>query len=499
MTNVNLPEELLLKLASQVVQDPGIPVPNPTVSAWQEPAHPLSATQSKDLPDYTDFAVIGSGITGCSAAKTILESELGLDKKVTIFEARSLTTGATSRNGGFLLSHVPHVYGRFADAHGVEAAREIAQFGDLNLEEIIRIAKEENLDKVSEIRDVTTVSSFDNEEDFADATRSLHMYEEAVPESKGKYKIIAGEAAEKEYHLKSSKGASVVKSKVFWPYRLVTNILQRLLERHPDRFSIETNTAVTLITLSSDADNTYPYVLTTPRGTVRAAKIFHCVNGFSGHLLPKLRGPLFPCRLSMSTQKPGPQWGNVPYSWLFHTKQSWDPDTTLVEQGLYWMQQNAQTGDLFVGGDLQRLDDFLSSDDSLISADSVGNLTNLLPKKIFTDGWTNPITNTTLSSATVIQRVWSGIIGMTADQLPIVGSVPSTVSDRNIEGGEWVAAGFNGYGMSQAWLSGQAIALMALGQPKPDWLPDVYLSTEKRLTDKATMGEEAALASFFHR
>jgi glycine/D-amino acid oxidase-like deaminating enzyme len=40
--------------------------------------------------------------------------------------------------------------------------------------------------------------------------------------------------------------------------------------------------------------NTFDYVLTTPRGTVRAAKVFHCVNGFTGHLLPKLRGPLFP-------------------------------------------------------------------------------------------------------------------------------------------------------------------------------------------------------------
>lgn len=201
----------------------------------------------------------------------------------------------------------------------------------------------------------------------------------------------------------------------------------------------------------------------------------------------------------MSTQKPGPQWGNRPYSWLFHSKQSWDPRTALVEQGLYWMQQNAETGDLFVGGDVQRLDDFLSSDDSVTSADSARNLTTLLPKKLFNKGWTNPITNDTLSSATAIHRVWSGIIGMTADQLPIVGQVPTGVSERNIDNGEWIAAGFNGYGMCQAWLSGQAIALMALGEPKPEWLPDVYLSTENRLTNEATMGAEAALGSFFSR
>jgi hypothetical protein len=163
------------------------------------------------------------------------------------------------------------------------------------------------------------------------------------------------------------------------------------------------------------------------------------------------------------------------------------------------MQQNAETGDLFVGGDLQRLDDFLSSDDSVVGADSAGNLTTLLPKRLFSKGWTNPITHDTLSSATALHRIWSGIIGMTAGQLPIVGSVPTSVSDRSIEGGGWIATGFNGYGMCQAWLSGQAIARMALGEPKPEWLPDVYLSSEKRLIDKVNMSAEAALASFFFR
>ncbi|GFF89146.1 hypothetical protein IFM47457_08048 [Aspergillus lentulus] len=499
MGTPELPQELLAKLASQVVQDPRIPVPNPTVPAWQEPAHPLANAQSKELPQKIDFAIIGSGITGCSAAKTILESDLGRDKRVTVFEARSLTSGATSRNGGFLLSHVPLMYGRFVDAFGAEAAKQIALFCDLTLDEIIRIAKAENLDMVSEIRDVTNVNTFEDEEGFAEATQSVQAYEEAVPHSKEKYAIVDGETAGKKYHFINSKGALVVKTQVFWPYRLITNLLQRLLECHPERFTVETTTPVTSVAIAKDSDIAHPYVLTTPRGTVRAAKVFHCVNGFTGHLLPKLRGPLFPCRLSMSTQKPGPQWGNQPYSFLFRKKQSWDPSTTLVEQGLYWMQQNAKTSDLFVGGDLQRLDDFISSDDSVISADSAGNLTTLLPKKLFNEGWTNPITNDTLSSATALHRLWSGIIGVTADQLPIVGKVPTCVSDRNIDGGEWVAAGFNGYGMCQAWLSGQAIARMALGEPKPEWLPDAYLSTEKRLTDKVSMGKEAAVASFFTR
>jgi hypothetical protein len=196
MATPELPAALLSKLAAQVVQDPGVPVPNPTVSAWQEPAHPLATIQSGQLPACTEIAIIGSGITGCNAARTVLESDLGRDKRVTVFEARSLTTGATSRNGGFLLSHAPQFYGRFADAFGAEAARDIAQFCNFTLEEIKRVAKAENLDQVSEIRDVTTVTTFEDEERFAEVCRSVRLYEEAV-DPKEKFTTIDGKTAEK--------------------------------------------------------------------------------------------------------------------------------------------------------------------------------------------------------------------------------------------------------------------------------------------------------------
>ena len=329
MATPEIPQELLGKLAGQVVQDPGIPVPNPTTSAWQELAHPLAGTQSKELPQRVDFAIIRSGITGCSAAKTIFESNLCHDKSVIIFEARSLTTGATSRNGGFLMSHVPQFFGRFSDAFGPQAAKDIAKFCDFTLKEIVRVAMAENLAEVSEIRDVTTVATFEDEEGFAKASRSVRIYEKAVHGSKEIYEVIDGPTAEKvklyfrdsiewpkheryanlvpqRYHFKKSVGALVLKSGVCWPYRLITNLLQRLLERYSGRFTVETKTPVTSVTVAQDSDNAYPYIVNTPRGAVRAAKVFHCVNGFARHLLPKLRGPLFPCRLSMSTQKPGP-------------------------------------------------------------------------------------------------------------------------------------------------------------------------------------------------
>lgn len=83
-----------------ITADPGLPRPNPTQSFWQMPPHPeLSTIQSPELPKETDIVIIGSGITGCSVARALLEEEPLGPVHVTILEARTLTSGATGRNG----------------------------------------------------------------------------------------------------------------------------------------------------------------------------------------------------------------------------------------------------------------------------------------------------------------------------------------------------------------------------------------------------------------
>ena len=70
----------------------------------------------------------------------------------------------------------------------------------------------------------------------------------------------------------------------------------------------------------------------------------------------------------------------------------------------------------------------------------------------------------------LLERVWTGILGFTGDEMPFVGKLPDYITKRDgkrsgssKEEGEWVAAGFNGEGMVWAWLSGTAVAVMMLG------------------------------------
>lgn len=530
MAALGMDPDLLGKLLGQIEQDPGIPRESPTIAAWQEPSHRLAEVQSETLPECVDFAIIGSGITGCSVAKTLLEHDLSGKKSVTVFEARRLTTGATSRNGGFLMAHAATFFSAFAQAFGTDTAAQIARFCERTLAKIVDVAKAENLYEECQIRDVRALITFEDEDGWTKAEGSFRMYQEHVPEFSGTYTPLKQQQAhevsdpsrkrhrirlgwpaphmtmaqertdtvEQEYGLRTVHGAFTTETRVFWPYRLVTGIFERLLGRYAERFSIETNTPVSSIAISADVEHrTHPYLLTTPRGIVRAAKVFHCTSGFTGHLLPSLRGPIFPCRLHMACDVPGPQFGRHPVAWLWHVPITFDPESRLVEQGLYWMQQNAETGDLFYGGDKQKLDEFITSDDTSVNVDAGANLKTLLPHRIFDKGWTDPATGATIA-AMEPRRIWCGILSMTADQVPIVGEVPTSLSGRAVDGGEWIAAGFNGYGMSQCWSAGEAVARMSLGEQKPEWLPDAFLSTEKRLTG-STMAKEAALQSFFER
>ena len=106
-----------------------------------------------------------------------------------------------------------------------------------------------------------------------------------------------------KYNLKNVVGAIVHNCGAFWPYRLITRIWAQLLDKHSSRFSIETKTPVTDISYKKEPDTDFPYILTTPRGTVRATRVIYATNGYTGHLLPKLRGTIFPLRGTMSSQQ----------------------------------------------------------------------------------------------------------------------------------------------------------------------------------------------------
>lgn len=71
-------------------------------------------------------------------------------------------------------------------------------------------------------------------------------------------------------------------------------------------------------------------------------------------------------------------------------------------------------------------------------------------------------------------------MGFTADENPLVRRLPPSITSRKANG-EWVAAGFNGMGMSLCVVSGEALAHLMLGQNVDGWLPEAFTVSESRL------------------
>jgi glycine/D-amino acid oxidase-like deaminating enzyme len=155
---------------------------------------------------------------------------------------------------------------------------------------------------------------------------------------------------------------------------------------------------------------------------------------------------------------------------------SLDAQSFLYKTGLIYLQQNAETGDIWVGTESSKIQDILTADDTYVTEEARQTLRSFLPT-YFQQGWGDDTT------VTEFKGIWSGVQGHTADGLPLVGRVFDDLAGRACGDGEWIAAGFNGYGMDKCWLTGEALVKMIMGEDVSFWFPQCYLINEKRFQE----------------
>lgn len=109
---------------------------------WHETVAMPPAVLGATLPDSVDAAVVGGGITGLSAARALARRGL----RVAVLEAETLGWGASSRNGGMVLTGLKLGMQSVTQRYGLDLARRLWQCSLDAIDLVEQIVREEQID-----------------------------------------------------------------------------------------------------------------------------------------------------------------------------------------------------------------------------------------------------------------------------------------------------------------------------------------------------------------
>jgi glycine/D-amino acid oxidase-like deaminating enzyme len=98
--------------------------------------------ESRPLSDRVDVAIIGAGFTGLSAARTLAKR----GAKVAVLESETIGWGASSRNGGMVLTGMKLGVNQLISTYGRELARRMYAASIETIDCVEQIIREENVD-----------------------------------------------------------------------------------------------------------------------------------------------------------------------------------------------------------------------------------------------------------------------------------------------------------------------------------------------------------------
>lgn len=443
-----------------------LPTPTSTNSFWHtEPNEFLIGHHTtEDLPTEADIIIVGSGITGTSAARFLAEDERAKGKSIVLLEAREACWGATGRNGGHCQ---PLLFDRGAD---------VADFELNNVSTVRSYIEKHNVP--CEWRSVSGCREFWTEDVFKEAQKEIAHLEEIAPDIAKQVTIITDKEELKKHRVSPDcLGVTLTAGAgSLWPYKLVTFILEKLVKE--GKLNLQTKTPVTEIS-SADGKHT----LRTARGNITAPTVILATNGYTSALLPHFADLIVPVRGEMSALFPPENSTMLPdsYGMVGALGQPANNDDYLIQRPFSGVPNPA--GHLMFGGGrgVGKLPTIGVSDDSAIDPDSAAYLRSALLKVLELDGKTEGVKELKAAAE------WTGIMGYSRDDHPWVGKVPKTE-------GLWLSGGYTGHGMPNGTLCGKAVVDMMLGEAdganiaelqesmvQRGDIPKSYLITEERL------------------
>jgi glycine/D-amino acid oxidase-like deaminating enzyme len=374
--------------------------------------YPKSTPQ---LPTTSDVVVIGGGISGVSVAYWLS----GLGVEVVLLERQGLAEGATGRNGGHL---APGTNKDFADAiatHGIEETLTIWRFTQTVVQLVHQFVDQHQVDCDLHFNSLASLALTLLE--VEQQRRSFELMRDS------RFDVQLWDKEQAIHHTQSSRflGGLLYKEHAqVWAAKLVVVIAGAAMQNGTN---IQTRTHVEAVEQSRNG-----LIVRTPRGEIRAKFVVHATNASARHLRPVLKDLIVPVRGQVIVTEPVPPLWN--FDWI--TNHGYEyclqrPDGRIVLGGMQWQSPTHEWN---------------IEDDSRIEPAVSAGLRAFLPDHF------EALRNVR------VQGEWTGIMGFSPDDNPLVGELPGYR-------GEYIIAGYTGHGMPIAFGAGRAIAQMITGEP----------------------------------
>jgi glycine/D-amino acid oxidase-like deaminating enzyme len=435
----------------------GFPQPNPTVSYWQLPPHPIANRRTTaDLPTSTvfDYVIVGSGVSGAAVAHKLLSRDSSLS--ILMFEARTAASGASGRNGGHCRAGWWLNFKTYVAAFGEDEAIKFEQLEEQNVLDIANFVRDYEVD--CDFQDVETADVYTTAEGWEEVLEIIQLREEVRKKRPDvapliERKIWHGEKASEYLGLPGIIGAVTYSAHTQNPYRLVCRMLELSLEKG---LNLQTNTPVFAVTSASAShEGGAKWEVQTERGTVLANRVVLATNAYTNVLHHGIAKTNFlkPSRSQVTAIRSKKDLSHHP---VLHKSVGINDRG----HGDYFMVRAPGLkgdGDVLYGGGrgISKTGEMGITDDSTVNEKIARYLKKSAPEVFGREAW---------GKQSEEIRDWSGITCYTPDTFPLVGEVPD-------ENGLWATVGMNGHGMAMAFRSAEALVTMMTDGKEPDWLP----------------------------
>lgn len=382
-------------------------------SLWSATAPPPASYAGRPLPPTADVVVIGGGYTGMSAALRLAKG----GARVSLLEARTIGWGASSRNGGQVLTGLKHGVSDLVRAHGLDGARALYAASLRTIACVEELIAAEGIEceyaRCGHLAAAAKPSHFGDlkreqetlARDFGHPTRLVAKAD------------LASELGGGYYH-----GALLdERSGGLHPAKYIFGLAQAAARAGAD---LHDNAAVTGVERVAGG-----FRVSTARGTIQCRDVFVATNGYTGKITPQLQRRIIPIGsyiIATEPLDPGLARSLIPQDrMVFDTKNF-----------LFYFRLSSDNRMIFGG----RAAFFPASTNTIRRSAAIlrADMIRVFPAL----------------RRSRVEYAWGGTLGFTLDLYPHAGQID----------GMWYAMGYAGHGVAMATYLGQQLADRLLGR-----------------------------------